>query len=101
MYLVLITEAQNWEEAFFFFYKSKNKKKTRSCWLLKCLLSETPFKKSTLPSLVAINLVKVDKTFFKFFFLTHFFFHCILSLPPENIKKPYGIEKGCIGNKWV
>ena len=26
-----------------------------------------------------------------------------LSLPPENIRKPYGfqgVEKGCIGNKW-
>ena len=100
MYLVLITEAQNWAEAFFF-YKSKNKKKLEVADYLSVCFLKLLFEKSTLPSLVAINLVKVDKIFFQFFFLTHFFFHCILSLPPENIKKPYGIEKGCIGNKWV
>ena len=24
-----------------------------------------------------------------------------LSLSPENIRKPQGVEKGCIGNEWV
>ena len=39
-------------------------------------------------------------------YLTHLF-QCTLSLPPENIRKPYGflifqqVEKGCIGNIWV
>ena len=47
MYLVLITEAQNWEEAFFFFYKSKNKKKLEvadylSVCFLKLLLKKAP-----------------------------------------------------------